>query len=148
MSSLASLSDDEIRRLLGEHGSQSALANALQVPRSTLKDNLRRRGMTSSRPASRRPSQGSRLTRDGLLAALKPPNLCPVKAFLDGLDADDRELLDEAMQWPSNPQQGGISHKRLRQWLIDEGGFESHEVPSEGQIENHRANKGGCKCRD
>lgn len=141
---LSDLDDDQVRALLDEHGSANALANAIGMPSSTLKGQIRRRGIVS--PAPRAKSHGARLSRDGLLQALQPPNLCPVKAFLDDLHENDQALVNEALDWPSNPQQGGMSHKTLRQWLLDEGGFAEHEVPSEGQIENHRRRKGGCRC--
>jgi hypothetical protein len=137
---LSELDDDGLRRVLADRGSAQAAADALGVPRTTFRRELDRRGLAPP-PAPRRRSS-PRLTRESLHAALAPPNNCRVKAFLDGLDAETRLVVEEGLDYPKEE----FSAAALRDWLIREG-FPAADVPGNDAINDHRAGRRPCRCR-
>lgn len=83
-----------------------------------------------------------RLTMDSLSRAIKPPNNCRVRTFLDGLDEESREVFEAALAL--HPRE--FPHKAVRDWAIAEG-FDPDEVPGQTAIGDHRAGRKACKCK-
>lgn len=83
-----------------------------------------------------------KLTREGLAAAMQPPNNCQVKVFLDTLDGESRTVLESALT---------LDHRELpasavRDWLTTSG-FADEDVPGVDAINNHRNGRRPCRCK-
>jgi hypothetical protein len=143
---LAELSDDQLVDVVREHGTQAAAARSLGVAESTFRDETRRRGLSngSTSGGSNRPRRGPapKLTRESLHQALQPPNNCKVRAFLDGLDDESRQVVDEALAYDKADFASGA----LRDWLV-RSGFREPDVPGSDAINDHRAGRRPCRCR-
>ncbi len=83
-----------------------------------------------------------KLTRDALHASLAPPNNCRVKVFLDALDTESREVLEEALGYKNQD----FNSQGLRTFLID-AGFDPAEIPGQSAIQDHRAGRRPCRCK-
>lgn len=152
---LADVSDRDIIDAVGRLGSQRKAAEHFGVAISTFVEAIRRRGIElpptpgapgtrdipSERPRSARRRSLPTITRESLHAALVPPNLCQVRKFLDDLDDESREVVEEALGY--SPQD--LSAKGLRTWLVGLG-FKEEDVPSNGAITDHRNGRRPCRC--
>lgn len=140
---LGDATDEQLLAAIREHGSKEKAAAALRVAPSTFKDELGRRSLSSS-PAARggRRRPAPRLTRDSLHEALQPPNTCKVRVFLELLDEENREIVDEALGYDKRD----FSSASVRNWLIAVG-FSPDEVPGTDAINDHRAGRRPCRCR-
>lgn len=83
-----------------------------------------------------------RLTREALQEALKPPNNCQVKRFLDSLDDENRGVFEEALQYDRKDLSAG----KLREILVA-AGFKEELVPGVDAINDHRVGRRPCRCR-
>lgn len=137
------MSRDELTDLLSKHGSRDAVAQHLGVSRSAVRDAYQQAGIgNTQRPRPAAIKGGPRLTREGLAAALLPPNNCRVKPFLEQIDPDDREIVEEALGYDRQD----LSASGLRQWLIDSG-FDERLVPGVDAINAHRTGTRPCRCK-
>lgn len=82
-----------------------------------------------------------RLTMDGLKVAMEPPNLCRVRAFLDSLDEESRQVLDTALSMDKRE----FPASAVRKFLLD-AGFSEDEVPGDQPIQDHRSRRRPCRC--
>lgn len=145
------LSDEQITAVIKQQGSMRKAAAHLGVPRSTLQSAMKRRGInehgdrarsiTQERKNTPRKGPTPRITRESLHAALQPPNTCTVKTFLDGLDEDDRDVVEEALGYLPRD----FSASTLRGWLI-ELGFKESTLPTTQHITDHRGRRRPCRC--
>lgn len=83
-----------------------------------------------------------KLTMDGLKVAMVPPNLCKVRAFLDTLDDESREVLETAL----NMDKREFPASQVRQFIID-AGFDPDLAPGVDPIQDHRVGRRPCRCR-
>lgn len=83
-----------------------------------------------------------KLTLDGLKAAMEPPNNCKVKAFLDTLDAESREVLEAGLKLTKEE----FPASAVIDFLLASG-FDADAVPSTGAIQDHRRGARPCRCR-
>lgn len=141
MTDLSELSDDALREALRQHGSKSALAQALGVSRSALRRNLERRGIGGTSPAPRRNGRPT-LTREHVHAAMLPPNNCRVKAFRDTLDEETQDAFDYALVQDKRD----LTAAGVRDMLI-KAGFREAEVPGVDAINSHRRGEKPCRCK-
>lgn len=135
---------DQLAELLAQHGSAREVAKHLGQPPTTVGDAYRRLGLVAGpqRPSAPRPARKGCLTRDHLTAALLPPNNCHVMRFLEGLDEDQRELVEEALGYDRQD----LSASRLRQLLI-ESGYDEKGLPGVDAINAHRSGTRPCRCK-
>jgi hypothetical protein len=74
---------------------------------------------------------------------VEPANNCPVKQFLDGLDAEDREVLEEAIALDSRR----FPAPKILTFL-KECGYGAADIPfTADQVKAHRAKRSPCRCR-
>ena len=83
-----------------------------------------------------------KLSRESLHQAMQPYNGCAVKKFIESLDAESREVLEEALSY----KREDLSAPKLREWLLDSG-FAESLVPGQDAILSHRAGRRPCRCR-
>lgn len=83
-----------------------------------------------------------KLTMEGLKTAMEPPNLCRVRAFLDTLDGDSREVLETALALDKRE----FPASAVRQFIID-AGYDPDTVPGIDPIQDHRVGRRPCRCR-
>lgn len=83
-----------------------------------------------------------KLTREALQEALKPPNNCHVKKFLDALGEEDRTIFEEALAYDRKDLSAG----KLREIVIASG-FKEELVPGVDAINDHRVGRRPCRCR-
>lgn len=138
---LAELSDEQLTTGIREHGSNVAFAKSQGVSEWTIRNELQKRGLVST-ARTRRNKGAPRLTRESLHQALLPPNNCKVRAFLDSLDDESREVVEEALGYSKED----FPAASVRDWLIREG-FSPTEVPGSDPINDHRAGRRPCRCR-
>lgn len=84
-----------------------------------------------------------RLTREALHESLQPPNNCKVKVFMEKLDPESREVLEEALGYSKQD----FPASAIREFLVREGGFAEADVPGQDSINNHRAGRRPCRCK-
>lgn len=139
---LDDLTDEQLQAFVTKQSVNSA-ALELNVPRSTLQGVLRRRGIALTPPTPKKPRTAAvRLTRAALHQALEPPNTCKVKALLDALDDESREVVEEALGYPRQD----LPARRLAEFLADNG-VPKDLIPGVDAINNHRTGTRPCRCR-
>lgn len=84
-----------------------------------------------------------KLTREALAEAMKPPNNCAVKRFMEALDEDSKRVLEEAFSY--DPKD--LTATNLREFLIGSG-FPESDVPGVDSLKDHRVGRRPCRCRD
>jgi len=143
-SPLSALTDQELKDLVKEHGSQRKAAIALGVHESSIQKMMQRRGLAPGaavRVQSPSPAT-ARLDLNRLHEALLPPNGCRVKAFRESLDADSQAVLDEALSY----ERYDLPASKLRVFLLSSG-FPERDVPGVAAINAHRAGARPCRCK-
>lgn len=144
---ILTLDEERVRQLLREFGSQNALAHHLGVPASTLKGQLRRRGIESPHPtaaaAKRSCARGAgRLTRADVENAMLPQNNCRVAQFRQLLDDEGRDALDYALA----QDRRDLAASGVRDMLLA-AGFPESDVPGVDAINSHRRGERPCRCK-
>ena len=84
----------------------------------------------------------AKLTRESLHKALEPPNNCRVKAFLETIPDEDREIVEEALKYDKQD----FPASAVRDWLV-KAGFPEEQVPGADPINDHRAGRRPCRCK-
>lgn len=138
---LANVSDAEILDAVRSQGGVSGAASYFDVPRTNLRREIERRGLQVE-ATPKAPKVVPTITRESLHAALVPPNTCKVKALLDTLDAESREVVEEGLGYKATD----FSASALREWLIRLG-FKEDAIPGTGAITDHRNDRRPCRCR-
>jgi hypothetical protein len=133
------MSDAELQDLYTQHGSYVAIGAAIGLSDHTVGKHYKRRGITQTKISR---GVNGLLTREALHAALLPPNNCKVKPFLDALDDEQRELVEEALAYDPKDLPAGT----LRQLLIDSG-YPEVELPGQDAIADHRKGRRPCRCK-
>lgn len=144
MTDLASLKDSDLLDAVRKHGSLTKAATALDTSRSCLTKHMGRRELAvpAGNQARRTAKPQPTLTLESLHQALEPPNLCRVRTFLDALDTESREVVEEALGYVRQD----FSAAALQRWLIEQG-CDPSEVPGNEAINAHRSGKRPCRCR-
>lgn len=83
-----------------------------------------------------------RVTREALHASLQPPNNCAVKAFLERLDPESRDVVEEALGYDAKDYPASA----LRS-LLASCGFKDSEIPGNSAIQDHRNGRRPCRCK-
>lgn len=83
-----------------------------------------------------------KLTMDGLKEAMKPPNNCKVRDFLEALDEDSRGVLESALTIDKRE----FPASAIQDFLVSSG-FPVDDVPGVDAIQSHRVGRKPCRCR-